>query len=500
MTVLPVFSLDTPGTEPNSVHSGHNFREVAPEILSPLSWSIIGSGMERGFRAAADKFGRERPSGRRPYYVSYFGFRPFFNMTTIERLADELPIVDPEDIWELLLGGPGPDITREKRPTQAHRWSRLYGGLSFLGTNAHAFGRAHADLAAAEAATMDAIGGQSTWQQGSACDAAIRAGRTAWALHIRTTCVAFVAASAVKRILRLQYDSETALELLRSSAHRRDDGGGASAGHGVLTEALDRLNNYEVADGQGPFGRFSSTAISSAASVLSGSPQAQRGEVVGGEAGVPLGTALGPVYERAMKFLGLALGERERSKEIGLRALHCTRVLLDRGAFGCDPAEAALLGVEELRTLDTRARKRLIDERTEELTAAAALDYPVDVQRHRRGLAEATRTRRADTASAGYALAPGWAEGVLVEESDGELDRIVVGERVDGNYVLAVLPGAVVSRYGSMLSHVAIVCRELGIPFVAGIDTGEVDLGRRAVVDGWSGTVTATGDTDGTRG
>ncbi|MCE6993968.1 hypothetical protein LZG04_03950 [Saccharothrix sp. S26] len=489
MTTLPSFSLDTPFTDRNSVHSGHNFREVAPELLSPLTWSIIGAGMEQGFRAAADKFGRERPRGARPHFVSYFGFRPFFNMTTVERLADELPLVAPEDIWELLLGGPAPDVKREKRPSQLHRLSRLAGGLKFLASNAEAFGRAHADLAAAEQATMDAVESGGAWQSGVAVEAAIRAGRSAWALHIRTTCVAFVASAAAKRILQTQYDEGTALELLRASAHREDDGQNSSAGAGALTVDLDRMNNYEVADATPAFARFGSASLSSAASLLRAKPAQARPEVVPDHVGVPFGTALGPVYERMVKFMGLGLGEREKSKEIGLRALHCTRVLLDRGAFGAEPEEAAMLGVHELRSAGSVERKRLAAQRSEELAEAAALDYPTDLHHQSRGLTEARRPRRT-AADTGTALAPGWAEGTLVRESDGEEGRIVVGDRVDGNYVLAVLPDGVVSKYGSVLSHVAIVCRELGIPFVAGVSVPDVDLGKHAVVDGWTGAVT----------
>ena len=43
---------------------------------------------------------------------------------------------------------------------------------------------------------------------------------------------------------------------------------------------------------------------------------------------------------------------------------------------------------------------------------------------------------------------------------------------------------------GSVLSHVAIVCRELGIPFVAGVDDIDALDQRRGVLDGWSGQVT----------
>lgn len=256
---------------------------------------------------------------------------------------------------------------------------------------------------------------------------------------------------------------------------------------GILTTDLHRLNNYEIADVDSPFQQFSLPELSSAAAVLDAREGRGRTDSVGEEVGVPLGTALGPVFEKVITVLGLALGERERSKEIGLRALHCSRVLLDRGAFGASPTEAALLGVHELRTLEPRVRKRIVDERYEELTEAAGLNYPVDVRRGNT-LAEARRSRQGG-ANSGRALAPGWAEGVLVRASDGEEGRIVIGDRVDGNYVLATLPDAVVSKYGSVLSHVAIVCRELGIPFIAGVSVDSADVGRAAIVDGWNGTV-----------
>lgn len=494
MTALPTLSLDTPGVERNSVHSGHNFREVAPEILSPLTWSIIGAGMERGFRDAAHRFGRERPSGPRPSFVSYFGFRPFFNMTTIERLADELPVVAPEDIWDLLLGGPAPDLRRGARPSHLHRWSRLRGALAFLGTNAHAFGRAQTALARAENATMDALASGSPWKEGAACEAAIKAGRAAWALHIRTTCVAFVAASATKRVLESQYDPATAMELLRASAHRTDEDGGHASAHGGLSQGVERLNNYEVADHETDFSAFASV-MSSAASVLSDSPRRGREGQAVEEAAIPMGTARGPLYERVVRFMRMALGERERSKEVGLRSLHCVRLLLDRGAFGYDPREAAYLGVGEIRDLSGRAAARLVQQRSEELRQAASLDYPVDVQARSQGLRAVRRSSTA--ANTGYSLTPGWAEGILCTESDGEPDRVLVGDRVDGNYVLAVMPSGVVSKYGSMLSHVAIVCRELGIPCVAGVEVRPEDLGKRATVDGWSGVVTAKDESAG---
>jgi phosphohistidine swiveling domain-containing protein len=482
---LPTLSLDTPLTGYGAVHSGYNFREVCPEIISPLSWSIIGAGMEQGFRAAARHFGRERPTGTRPRYVSYFGFRPYFNMTSIGRLAGELLIADPGDVWELLLGGPGPDEARIRRPGRLERAVRTRGALTMAAGNASAFGATQAQLARAESAVLAAVDGGGAWQTGAACEAAIAAGRSAWALHIRTTTVVYAFASVTRAVLRHQYGDDTALELLRASSQRKTEAHVASARSGALPADVNRLNNYEIADTSDTFAPFSLARTFAPPSILGTRKQAA--EAIPDEISIPLGTALGPVYQQLTKYLGLAIGERERSKELGLRALHCTRVLLDDGAFGLAADQAALLGVGELRDADASARSRLIGTRRGELAEAAALDYPVDIQQQRRGLAEALRPRAANGAGAGIALAPGWAQGPLVRESDGKDDRIVVGERVDGNYVLAVRPAGVVSRYGSVLSHVAIVCRELGIPFVAGIqDIAALD-GRRGVLDGWSG-------------
>jgi pyruvate,water dikinase len=366
---------------------------------------------------------------------------------------------------------------------------RLPRTLRLVFDNANAFGAAQAALARAEAGVFAAVDTGSSWQTGTACDAAIEAGRAAWALHIRTTTVAFAAAAVTRRLLRLQYDDATTLELLRACAHRRDDGQEASARTGGLNIDVERLNNYEVADSGNLFGRFSQAGLSAAASIL-GDREKKTTEIVSDEASVPLGTTLGPIYEQAVKLLALALGERERSKEIGLRALHCTRVLLDMGAFSAKPDEAALLGVSELRDLGIKARRRLADQRRAELEVAAATEYPVDLQQRRRGLTAAQRPIPAGGVGAGNALAPGWAEGVLVRGSDGSEGRILAGDRVDGNYVLAVLPDGVVSQYGSVLSHVAIVCRELGIPFIAGLSIPDDKIGKAAVVDGWNGTVT----------
>jgi pyruvate,water dikinase len=251
--------------------------------------------------------------------------------------------------------------------------------------------------------------------------------------------------------------------------------------------AADRLSNYEVADRSGRFARFSLAA--EAAQPLGGSAMTGGGHGGDGIA-LPNATIAGRVANKLVDLLDSLLAERERSKELGLRGLHCVRVLLESGYTGIEPGDAALLGATELTRLERRRQERLIAERAEELEEAARLDLGADVQEKGEDLVNIPRNALTfvDTAL-GTPLAPGWAEGPLMVESDGSGKDVICGERVDGNYVLAVQPAGVITAFGSILSHVAIVCRELGIPLVSGISIPEAQATGRVVVDGWSGRV-----------
>lgn len=485
----PRFTVDTPPVTGEAVLSAANFREVAPEILSPLSFSLIGAGMEVAFRQIAEGAGI-RITGPNPEYLAFRAFRPYHVMSEIDKFVARMPVMERRDVWELLLGGPPPLAGEPKEETAEPRkaWHAVRMALLLGRGNGHYSGRAAAEVARAEDAVRGVIADGSPIKVGAAFELSFRAARTSWELHTRTTTLAAAAASAMRHLFLEDYDEATATELLRVAARRAGEAAYASATAGRLPMAADRLSNYEVADRSDRFARFSLAA--EAAQPLGGSAMTGGGGHGGDAIALPNATLAGRVANKLVDVLDSLLAERERSKELGLRALHCVRVLLDSGHTGIEPGDAALLGATELTRLDRRKQERLIAQRSEELEEAARLPLGPDVQEKGEDLVTIPRNALTfvDTA-VGTPLAPGWAEGPLMVESDGSGKDVICGERVDGNYVLAVQPAGVITAFGSILSHVAIVCRELGIPLVAGISIPEEQATGQVVVDGWSGRV-----------
>jgi rifampicin phosphotransferase len=483
----PRFSVDTPPVTGEAVLSAANFREVAPEILSPLSFSLIGAGMELAFRAVAEKTGIVI-EGPNPEYLAFRAFRPYHVMSEIDKFVARMPVMTRSDVWELLLGGPPPLAGEPKEEVADARriWNAVKVGLLLGRGNGEFSGRTAAQVARAEDAVRGVLADGSPIKVGSAFELAFTAARTAWALHTRTTTLAAAAASAMRHLFLEDYDEATATELLRVVARRAGEAAYASATAGRLPTGADRLQNYEVADRSDRFAPF--RIAKEAAQPLGGS--AMTGGHHGEAVALPNGTIAGRTANKLVDLLDSLLAERERSKELGLRALHCVRLLLESGATGIDPGDAALLGATELTRLERRAQQRLVDARAEELQEAATLALGPDVQEKGEDLVNIPRNALTfvDTA-VGTPLAPGWAEGPLMIESDGSGKDVICGERVDGNYVLAVQPAGVITAFGSILSHVAIVCRELGIPLVAGISIPESQATGLVVVDGWSGRV-----------
>jgi pyruvate,water dikinase len=97
----------------------------------------------------------------------------------------------------------------------------------------------------------------------------------------------------------------------------------------------------------------------------------------------------------------------------------------------------------------------------------------------------------------GVACAPGTLTGIARVISDPRRQSLAAGEILvarhtdPGWIVLFAAAGAVVVERGSLLSHSAIVSRELGIPCVVGLKgaTGWILDGQRIRVDGASGVV-----------
>ena len=109
-----------------------------------------------------------------------------------------------------------------------------------------------------------------------------------------------------------------------------------------------------------------------------------------------------------------------------------------------------------------------------------------------------TKSMRADRASfTGTACSQGVAEGevLVVREPSPETDtkdRVLVARMTDPGWVFLIAGAKPSSLKGSLLSHTAIISRELGKPAVVGIPhiTEYLKDGDRVRVDGDSGTVT----------
>jgi rifampicin phosphotransferase len=505
--IVRCFSLDTPPISGDAVHSAANFREVSPELLSPLSFSLVAGGMEVAFREIARLTG-ETVTGPVPEYVSYLAYRPFHVMSAIDRFLARLPIVERRDVWELLLGGP-PPLAGESRERTARPLEAFYGLRALIHgrRNGPAAGKAATLVALAEERVLRSRRDRSPIQAALGLDLAFRAARAAWALHTRTTTVAAAAAAGLRRLFEEDYDDDTATDLLRHAARRSSEAAVASASAGRVTDELDRLSSYEVADGSDRFARFrSATAtarpLGAHGLLISGPSSNGNGTAGAAPAAAPAGEALtlprttlaGRLAHRWLDLLDSCLAERERSKELGLRSLHCVRLLLEAGAADAEPGDAALLGMSEIGRVSRTERERLVAERVAELDEAATMTVAFDLEERGEQLHPLRRpAERFTGSSVGVPLAPGWAEGPAVSEGTGHQGEIVCGVRVDGNYVLAVQPAGVVSAFGSLLSHVAIVCRELGIPLVSGVHVEPHDARGQLLVDGWSGTVSRVG-------
>ena len=79
-----------------------------------------------------------------------------------------------------------------------------------------------------------------------------------------------------------------------------------------------------------------------------------------------------------------------------------------------------------------------------------------------------------------------------LDEADIDEGTVLVGRATDPSWAsLFPLAEAMVTDVGSAMSHAAIVCRELGLPCVAGTRNGTTTLrdGMRVRVDGTTGRV-----------
>lgn len=222
--------------------------------------------------------------------------------------------------------------------------------------------------------------------------------------------------------------------------------------------------------------------------------------------------ALGPIRSipaRALiRFAAHAPTWRETGRASMLQAVDVARAasrvvgrdLADAGVLD-DPAHVMFLTIDEITRGNCGDWAELVRQRRSHHATFDRIVLP-HVWRGGPDIATAspitspTPDRPSDTVE-GLGVSAGTAEGIVrvirdLDDADIDEGAILVCRATDPSWAsLFALAEAVVTDVGSAMSHAAIVCRELGLPCVAGTRTGTTMLrdGMRVRVDGTTGRV-----------
>ncbi|MFB4309966.1 PEP-utilizing enzyme [Actinomadura sp. GTD37] len=490
--------IDTDPHPAFPVYSAGNFGEVAPQRISPVSWSLVGTPMERATRRLAARCFGERPWAQGGHYVflGYFACKPYHNLSAYTRLASRLPLVTPEDVTAAYFEGTSPPRlgrAREGGLGRAAALPRLIRELTRLGPALQRLEEEVADL------ELLARGAVSLGGEAGLVEVLARAAPVlddAWDAHIVAT-TGLVPLTAVQRRVNglIVPHAETVTPWLNRPAELVWDRLHAFSGDLAPGEFLG-TSFYEVAEDRAPWSRF---GVRRRAEPVAGRPDA---DPVVDPAEAALGM-LGPRRRRAAGALARVVAEmmasREHSKSLVMRVLHVHRRVLPElaGHWPLDDADWPYLTIEELRRLHRAPglADRAAERAAERAAACAeAVDAPMP---ERLDFSAGGRRGRAAAPAAGSGVSPGRVTGVVVHPPADDIpdDRpaILVCESADADAApLLGLVGGVVTARGSALSHIAILAREHRIPAVVGHPgVSALRPGDVITIDGTTGEVHA---------
>ncbi|MFF4236667.1 PEP-utilizing enzyme [Actinomadura geliboluensis] len=491
--------IDTDPHPAFPVYSAGNFGEVAPDRISPVSWSLVGTPMERATRRLAARCFGERPWAQGGHYVflGYFACKPYHNLSAYTRLASRLPLVTAEDVTAAYFEGTRPPRlgrAREGALRQAAALPRLIRELTRLGPALQRLEEEVADLELL-ARTAVSLGGEAALVEVLTRAAPVL--DDAWDAHIVATTGLVPLGVVQRRVNRLIVPhAEGVTPWLNRPEELVWDRLHAFTGDLAPGEFLG-TSFYEVAEDREPWSRFSARHRAEPAA---GRPDA---DPVIDPAEAALGM-LGPRRRRVVGALARVMAEtmasREQSKSLVMRVLHIHRRILPELArhWPLDGADWPYLTIEELRRLH---RAPGLAGRAAERAAAcaAAVDAPMPERLDFSGDGDGAGGRRGRAAApvAGTGVSPGRVTGVVVRPPADAIpdDRpaVLVCESADADVapLLGLVAGVVTGR-GSAMSHIAILAREHRIPAVVG-HPGAAALrpGDLVTIDGTTGEVHA---------
>jgi phosphohistidine swiveling domain-containing protein len=495
-------SIDTAPHPEFRCYSAGNFAEVAPARWSVMSWSLVGDPVERGLRAFTTRLlpTARWATGSHYVFVGYFSCRPYHNLAALCHLAHELPAFEGKDVTRDYFENVEPP-TRELQkhtsalqrllavPRMAKEFHRLRPRLAEL----------EANVTLCEEQVAAAVDAGSPVALGGAVERALEMLDAAWDLHYSTTSSLVPAGAIQRRIGRKLLPVWDEVERLVNKPNelpwnRLFDG--AVAGGDDDPHFL-RSPFYEVADAFEPWFSFSNAFTPQAALDVRAPEHDEIADVVWNmyrglrRAGV----------EHLTRAVGDNLQAREESKALAMRSLHVFRRALPMLAefAGVTGDEWAYLRIREL--LDPRHRFELGElVHTRRAECAEALhdempdeyNVPLPAGHGRSRLPERPRQLRTPTG-----VSPGVVAGVVttIEQASAGISSdepmILVCESADA-CIQTLLPASagLITLRGSMLSHIATLAREYGIPAVVNHPMAEtLRAGQQVLLNGNTGEV-----------
>ncbi|MBF6062108.1 hypothetical protein IU500_09100 [Nocardia terpenica] len=488
MTVAERCRVDTAPHPVLRVYSAGNFGEIAPQRLSPLSWSLVGRPMELGTRVFVSTILRDPVWATGSHYVftGYFNCRPYHNLSAYCHIAEHVDLLTPEDVTAAYFEGIEPPRTvLGRRPGRVSRNQATYRMLRELVNLRPRVIELEQQVFDYENRVDDAMSAGTDWRIGELAEVGNTLLESAWHLHIIGTAGS-IAADVLQRtaVNRLAAHSASILNWLKEPAELP---------WGPLVELAPieggpadfvRRPFYEVADAQAPWCDYTLPPMNAATAKNRDAVEVSPREALVGMQGALRGRAI----DATVLFLGDVMALREHSKSLAMRLLHAHRRFVPRLAElrGLRADEWPYLAMPELRA-DTMPSRAELETRRLACEDALAIEMP-DYLDQTPGAPERSQPmRRPRGVSAG--VCDGVAMGL--DEMPSAPGAILVCESADAN-IMPLLPfiSAVVTARGSQYSHIAIICREVGIPAVVSHPlAAEIKSGQRVHVDGDKGEV-----------
>ncbi|MGW2279221.1 PEP-utilizing enzyme [Streptomyces sp. NPDC001770] len=479
------------------VYSAGNFGEVAPQRLSPMSWSLVGDPMERATRSLARRlWGRcAWAEGSHYVFVGYFGCRPYHNLSSYCHLSRTIPGLTARDVTAAYFEDVEPPeeigALREPRLRRATGAVRLLRELREMGPRLRAL---EENVSQLEWDLRAALTTGSPLAMYGVLKDTLPVLEEAWGVHILSTSGLVPLRSVQHRIYRrmVRHPEETAQwlnrprELVWDRLHRAAATEDPYGPGNFLDSSF-----YEVADSHAPWRDYA--VRHRAGSLDEGAADALVGPAEALASMLPKWRA--HTVQAVSTTVGEVMAGREHSKSLAMRTLHLFRRLLPRlaGHQGVADDMWPYLTVREFTDLVTRPELAARAEgRVETCRAALAvpmpehLDLTADDGSRRMWAPDAPRTSR------GVAPGSGFGQVMSPDEDPPDGPAIIVCSSADAD-IAPLLPFAegVLSERGSELSHIAILAREYRIPCVVGYPgAASLPSGTTVSINGTTGEVT----------